>query len=170
MVDAAEPWPMVDADSFRQVLGNFATGVTVVTFPSDPLHGLTANAFSSVSLDPPLILVCVDHGTDSYELLTEGGIDSFCVNILSEGQQHLGEFFANMTELDEDPFEADPTTTAETGAPVFEESVAYIDCEVWDDFPAGDHTIYVGEVQSADVLNEEAPGLTFFRGRWGSLE
>lgn len=161
---------MVDGDRFRQVLGSFATGVTVVTFPSEPPHGLTANAFSSVSLDPPLVLVCVDHDTESYQLLTAGGIERFCVNVLAADQQHLGEFFANMTELDEDPFEAEATTTVETGAPVFEGSIAYIDCTVWDDLPAGDHTIYVGEVETADILDDTAPALTFFRGQWGAIE
>lgn len=169
MVAAAKSWLMVDGDTFRQVLGSFATGVTVVTFPSDPPHGLTANAFSSVSLDPPLVLVCVDHDTESYSLLTEGGIKEFCVNILAEGQQHLGEYFANMRELDESPFDTEETSTAETGTPVFDESLAYIDCTVWDSHRAGDHTIYIGEVAEASILNPDTPALTFFRGQWGTL-
>lgn len=160
---------MVDADEFRRVMGNFATGVTVVTLPSDPVHGLTANAIASVSLDPPLVLVCVDHETKTYELLEAGDVDSFCVNVLSGDQQHLGEYFANMTELEESPFEAEPTTTAATGAPIFEEGLAYLDCEVWDDLRAGDHTIYVGEARAADVPNPDAEGLTFFRGGWGTI-
>lgn len=158
---------MAEIENLREVMGNFATGVNVVTFASAE-QGLTANAFSSVSLDPPLALICVDHGTDSYELLNSGE-DSFCVNMLSADQQHLGEYFANMTELDENPFEAEATTTATTGAPVFEESLAYVDCEVWEAVPAGDHTVYIGEVQSADVLNPGADGLTFFRGEWGRI-
>lgn len=160
---------MVDADEFRRVMGNFATGVTVVTLPSDPVHGLTANAVASVSLDPPLALVCVDHDTKTYELLDGGEVDAFCVNVLAGDQQHLGEYFANMTELEENPFEAEATTTAATGAPIFEESLAFLDCTVWDAVRAGDHTIYVGEAQSAEVLEEDAEGLTFFRGEWGTL-
>lgn len=164
-----EPRTMVDADAFRGVMGNFATGVTVVTLPSEPVHGLTANAIASVSLEPPLVLVCVDHGTTTYEFLEGGGVQSFCVNVLSADQQHLGEYFADMRELDENPFEAEPTTTAATGAPVFEDSLAYVDCDVWDDFPAGDHTVYIGEARAAEVLDGEADGLTFFRGHWGTI-
>jgi flavin reductase (DIM6/NTAB) family NADH-FMN oxidoreductase RutF len=157
---------MAEIDNLREVMGNFATGVNVVTF-ADTEHGLTANAFSS--LDPPLALICVDHGTRSYELLNSGEEDSFCVNMLAADQQHLGEHFAGMTELEESPFEAEATTTAETGAPIFEESLAYVDCDVWEAVPAGDHTVYIGEVQSADVLNADADGLTFFRGEWGEI-
>ncbi len=160
---------MVDADDFRGVMGTFATGVTVVTLPSEPVHGLTANAIASVSLEPPLVLVCVDHDTTTYEHLTAGGVESFCVNVLAADQQHLGEYFANMRELDENPFEAEPTTTAATGSPIFEEALAYVDCEVWDALEAGDHTIYVGEAQDAAVLDDEAEGLTFFRGEWGTI-
>lgn len=160
---------MTTGDEFRAVMGNFATGVTVVTLPSDPPHGLTANAISSVSLDPPLVLVCVDHDTKTYELLDGGDVDAFCVNVLSGDQQHLGEYFANMTELEDNPFEAEPTTTEATGAPVFSESLAFVDCDVWKAVPAGDHTVYLGEARSAAVLDEEADGLTFFRGQWGRI-
>lgn len=159
---------MVDTDTFRAVMGNFATGVNVVTFP-ETHQGLTANAFSSVSLDPPLLLICIDHETNSYELIQEEDIDAFCVNMLTADQQHLGEYFASMRDLDEDPFEAEDTRTGATGAPIFEDSLAYADCEIWDEVEAGDHTIYIGEIQEADVLSEDAQGLTFFRGDWGSL-
>ena len=161
---------MTDPDTYREAIGSFATGVTVVTFPSDPLHGLTANAVSSVSLDPPLVLVCIDHDTESYELVESGAVDGYCINVLAADQQHLGEYFARMRELEESPFETEPTATGATGAPVFEESLAYLDCEVRESHPAGDHTIYVGAVQNAAVLDEEAPGLTFFRSDWGTTE
>ena len=159
---------MTDSDVLRDAIGTFATGVTVVTFPSDPPHGLTANAVSSVSLDPPLVLVCIDHDTESYDLLENEGVDGYCINVLAADQQHLGEYFARMTELEENPFEAEATRTAATGAPIFEDGLAYLDCEVWEAVPAGDHTIYVGEVQDLAVLDEDAEGLTFFRGEWGS--
>jgi len=158
----------VDPDRFRSVFGNFATGVTVVTYPSDPPHGITANAVTSVSLDPPLALVCIDHGTKSYELLDGGEVDGFCFNILADDQQHLGEFFADMRDLDPSPFESEPTRTEATGAAIFEESLAYADCRLHDAFPGGDHTIYVGEVEAADTLSD-GDALTFFRGDWGRL-
>lgn len=155
------------SDAFRRTIGTFATGVTVVTL-GDPPHGLTANAVASVSLDPPMVLVCVDHDTNTYERL-QAGADGFCVNVLSADQQDLGEFFANMTELDSDPFESRPTRTEASGAPIFEESLAYLDCSIHSTHVAGDHTIYVGAVEDLDVLDEDGDALTFFRGQWGTL-
>ncbi|MDZ7730575.1 MAG: flavin reductase family protein [Natrialbaceae archaeon] len=161
---------MADSDAFRHVTGTFATGVTVTTLPGDPPHGLTANAFTSVSLEPPLVLVCLDHETESHERFTNNEADGYCVNVLAADQQHLGEHFASITELEESPFEAEPTTTAVTGAPIFEESLAYLDCSLHDSLRAGDHTIYVGEVEEMGVLDAKSPALTFFRGEWGELE
>lgn len=159
---------MVDGDTFRRIMGNFATGCTVLTLPGTEPHGMTANAVSSVSLDPPLCLVCVDHGTECYERLS-GGTDAYCLNILTEGQRDLGEFFADMIELDEDPFESRPVRTEATGAPVFENSLAYLDCSVEAAHEAGDHTIYVGRVEAGDVLDGGGDPLLFFRGSWDAL-
>lgn len=159
---------MLDTETFRSVMGSFATGVTVLTFPGEE-HGMTANAFSSVSLDPPLLLVCIDHETTSYELLQNREVDSFCVNMLAASQHHLGEYFADMRDLDESPFDSEPTESAVSGAPIFTDSLAFADCEIWDSTVAGDHTIYIGEVKDAGILDDEADALTFFRGSWGSL-
>jgi flavin reductase (DIM6/NTAB) family NADH-FMN oxidoreductase RutF len=161
---------MVQADKYRSVTGSFATGVTVTTLPGDPPHGLTANAFCSVSMEPPLVQVCVSTDTTSYELLENQGVDRYCVNILASDQRHLGEHFANMNEMSESPFNVESTSLSESGVPVFEESLAYIDCEVWDSIPAGDHVFYVGEVQEMDVLNPDKKGLTFFKGDWGEIQ
>jgi flavin reductase (DIM6/NTAB) family NADH-FMN oxidoreductase RutF len=160
----------VDGDTLRRIMGNFATGCTVMTLPGEDRepHGMTANAVSSVSLDPPLVLVCVDHGTECYERLS-GGTDSYCLNILAADQQDLGDHFANIEELDADPFEARPTRTEATGAPVFEASLAYLDCSVDAAHRAGDHTIYVGRVEAAEALNPEAEPLLFFRGQWDEI-
>lgn len=157
---------MVDPDQFRQVMGNFATGVTVVTLP-EPHHGITVNSFTSVSLDPPIVLVCIDHETETYDRL-EGGDNAFCVNILASDQQHLGEHFARMGEHG-DPFTDEPTSAAVTGAPIFEDALAYLDCSLFDAVDAGDHTIYVGEVEAADALRGDAPALTYLRGEWGRI-
>ncbi|MFB6112195.1 MAG: flavin reductase family protein [Halobacteriaceae archaeon] len=158
----------VDSDTFRRVMGNFATGVTVLVQPTDPPHGMTANAFSSVSLDPPLCLVCVDHDTDCYEHF-ESGHTEFAFTFLAADQQDLGEHFAGMTELEPSPFEARATTTAATGTPIFADGLAYADCTLEAAHPAGDHTIYVGAVEDAAVLDPDADALTFFQGEWGSL-
>jgi len=161
---------MVDTDLFRTVMGQFATGVTVVTLPSEPPHGITVNAFSSVSLDPPLVLVCIDHDTRAHELLAgDDGVDGYCVNVLTADQRDLGEHFADIVDLDRDPFEADPTRTEVSGAPVFEESLAYADCTVEAAHEAGDHTIYVGAVEDAEVLRPDADPVTFYAGEWGTL-
>lgn len=157
---------MVAPDDFRQVMGNFAAGVTVVTLP-EPAHGITVNAFASLSLDPPLVLICIDHDTETYGQL-EGGADGYCVNVLATDQRRLGEHFARMVDHG-DPFEDEATRTASTGAPVFEESIAYLDCSLGDAYHAGDHTIYVGEVEDAAVLRPNAPALTYFRGEWGTI-
>ncbi len=162
---------MTDTDpSFRSILGTFATGVTVVTIPTTEPHGITANAFSSVSLEPPLVLICIDKDTTTYEYLHESTIDSFCVNILASDQQHLGEYYADMREAEESPFVSDETDTARSESMIFTESLAYIDCEVWESYPGGDHDIIVGEVIDANILNPKKNALTFFKGQWGELE
>ncbi len=155
-------------------MGRFATGVTVVTLPTTPPHGITVNAFSSVSLDPPLVLVCIDHDTRAYELFEgtdEGGagVDGYAVNVLTADQRDLGEHFADILDLERDPFEADATRTEGSGAPVFEDSLAYADCTVEAVHEAGDHTIYVGRVGSADVLRPAADPVTFYDGEWGTI-
>jgi len=158
----------VESDSFRRIMGNFATGVTVVTLPGEDPHGMTANAVSSVSLDPPLVLVCVDHDTTCYERLS-GGADSYAMNILTEDQRDLGEYFADMVELPTDPFESRPTRTEVTGAPIFEAAIGYLDCTVEAAHEAGDHTIYVGRAEAGELLDADADPLLFFRGEWDSL-
>lgn len=158
---------MVDTQQFREVMGNFAAGVTVVTLP-EPHHGITVNAFASLSLDPTLVLVCIDRGTDTYERLS-GGDEGYCVNILADDQRHLGEYFAGMTELDDTPFETEDVSTAVTGAAVFEDALAYLDCSLYEAFEGGDHVAYVGEVEEAEILRPEAPALTYFRGEWSAI-
>jgi flavin reductase (DIM6/NTAB) family NADH-FMN oxidoreductase RutF len=158
---------MVDENQLRTVMGNFAAGVTVVTLP-EPHHGITVNAFASVSLDPPLVLICIDHDTETHERLS-GDTGGYCVNVLAGDQRHLGEHFARMAEHG-DPFLEASTRTEATGAPVFEESLAYLDCSLYEAVEAGDHTIYVGEVAAAEALRPDAPALTYFRSEWDHIE
>ena len=154
----------------RSVMGEFATGVTAVTLDSDPPHGITVNAFTSVSLDPPLVLVCLDHDTDAHEKLSTGSAEHYCVNILSADQQILGEYFAGMTDDEEfDPFTEHPTETAATGTPIFSESLGYIDCSIHDTVEAGDHTIYLGAVEAAELLEDDRDALTFYESEWGRI-
>lgn len=159
---------MVDEDAFRRAMGNFAAGVTVVTLP-EPAHGITVNAFASLSLTPTLVLICIDHDTETHQRLSAGE-DGYCVNMLAADQQHLGEYFANMRELETNPFQAESTRTAVTGAPIFEDALAYLDCSLEAAHEGGDHAIYVGEVEAAEVQRPEAPALTYFRGEWGAID
>lgn len=159
----------VDSSAFREVMGQFATGVTVVTIPGpERPHGITVNAFTSVSLDPPLVLVCLDHSTTAHELLA-GGVDGFAVSILAGDQRHLGEHFADIAPLDSDPYETEPTRTERSGAPIFTESLGFLDCRVRSAHEEGDHTIYIGEVEAAEILRNDADALTYFAGDWGAL-
>lgn len=158
---------MVEGTHFRDTIGTFATGVTIVSIPGDPPHGMTASAVASVSLKPPLVLVCVDNGTKTYRLFNEEGVDKFCINILSKDQKGLAEHFAGMDELDYNPFNMDSVTTAEmSGSPVFKESLAYIDCFIYSRHLAGDHTIYIGEVEDATILRANGDPLIFYKGEF----
>lgn len=158
---------MVDGAQFRAALGQFAAGVTVVTFPGDPPHGITVSAFASVSIDPPLVLISLDHDTDAHRRLADGDHEEFCVNILARDQRGIGEYFADMTD-EGDPL-AEATDAPVTGAPVFGGDLAFVDCSLSDRLEAGDHTIYVGRVEAAEVLNPEADPLTYHRGEWGTI-
>ncbi len=158
-----------DPNLFRQVLGRFTTGVTVITTAHHGVkHGMTANAFSSVSLNPPLILISVDKRANMHELLNEG--DAFCVNILAEHHQDWSGWWAGKAPKEGDQFVGIPHTTKATGSPVLDECVAYIDCTVWARYPGGDHTVFVGEVQEAG-LSEDAnlKPLLFFASRYRTL-
>jgi flavin reductase (DIM6/NTAB) family NADH-FMN oxidoreductase RutF len=151
-------------EHFRRVMGQFATGVTVVTTRlGDEVHGLTANAVCSVSLEPLLVLVCVDHTADTHPLLEKSGI--FAVNILSHEQENLSQLFAGPTEEKVGRLGALGYRTAVTGAPIIDGCLAYLDCRVVAAYPGGDHTIFVGEVEEAEI-GENASPLLFFRGRY----
>ena len=154
-------------DQFRQVMGQFVTGVTVVTTRhGDELHGLTANSVASVSLDPVLILVCIDHSTDTYGILKEG--DVFAVNILSLEQEDLSRRFATKDSASAHGLENVPHRFAVTGAPIIEGCLGYLDCRIVATYPMGDHTIFIGRVEEADIVSDGDP-LIFFRAKYSRL-
>jgi flavin reductase (DIM6/NTAB) family NADH-FMN oxidoreductase RutF len=160
---------MVDTNDFRQTLGNFATGVTVVTMHHDGEdHGMTVNSFTSVSLDPPWVLYNADENTRSHEFTQKAS--NYAVNILAEDQQWLSDRFAGPHEKMDDPFADVETTRKETGALVFENCLGYVDCEVVRSYEGGDHVIYVGDVQAQGTERPEALPLTYFRGEYGSIK
>jgi flavin reductase (DIM6/NTAB) family NADH-FMN oxidoreductase RutF len=154
----------VDAATFRRVVGRFATGVVVVTTRTDEgLHGLTANAFCSVSLAPLLVLVCVDKLARGHERLMQAG--AFAISILSDRQEFLADRFAGRAPLVNARFDGVPHHEAVTGAPVLDGCVAWLDCRLWATYDGGDHAIFVGEV-GATGEDPEARPLLFLDSRY----
>jgi flavin reductase (DIM6/NTAB) family NADH-FMN oxidoreductase RutF len=158
-----------DPNLFRQVLGRFATGVTVVTVEhGGTKHGMTANAFTSVSLNPPLILVSVDKRANMHDLMMTA--DAFCINILAEHHPDWSSWWAGKAPKDGDQFANIPYSTKVTGSPVLGECLAYIDCKVWARYEAGDHTLFLGEVQEASVNDDpNLKPLLFFSSKYRKL-
>ncbi len=156
-------------DQFRAALGRFASGVTVVTANTaqGDVHGMTASAFSSLSLQPFQILVCVDRGSRTHPILS--GAEKFGVSILSDEQQHLAEFFAR-TEKDRASAERAGARFAFTanGTPLLEGSLAALECRAVSRHDSGDHTIFIGEVESVR-LGDGLP-LLYYRGQYRHLE
>lgn len=130
---------------FRQVLGQFATGVSVVTTSSrGTVAGLTVNAFCSVSLDPPLVLICVDLSSTTLPFIRESGV--YAVNILTNEQERLSQCFATSTPERHEYFCHANYHRAATGAPILDDVLAFIDARVVAEYPAGDHVIFLGQV------------------------
>jgi flavin reductase (DIM6/NTAB) family NADH-FMN oxidoreductase RutF len=137
----------IDTVFFRKTAGQFATGVSVVTTWSQGAPaGLTVNAFCSVSLDPPLILVCIDLNSTTLPAIRESGI--FAVNILTNDQERLSRCFATSSEERYQDFCHASFHSAATGAPVLDNVLAFIDARVVAEYPAGDHIIFLGQVEA----------------------
>ena len=150
----------ITPDVYKEALRHFAAGVTVVTIKSgDETHGLTVSAFASVSADPPLVTVIIDSAHHAHELLEQEGA-TFAVNVLGANQAELSNRFAFLK--DEDRFAVGKWTTAETGAPVLEDAVAWMDCTIHSKHRAGTHTIYVGEVQASEIPREDMAPLIYW--------
>ena len=155
---------MVTADLFRQVLSNWGSGVTIVSTVDDAgvPYGLTVNSFTSVSLDPPLVLVCLDNRLSG--LAHFSTTKKFGVSILAEAQQEVSTIFAKKGV--ERP--ASTFMMGETGTPIVREALAGIECSLEATYPGGDHTIYVGRVEAVCLMAAAAGAkpLLYFRGRY----
>lgn len=152
----------ISSENFRDALRHFPAGVTVVTIKSpaaETVHGLTVSAFASVSPDPPLILVSIDHRASAYPLLEAAGA-AFAVNILAQDQMEMSNRFAWLK--DEDRFAEGDWDVAATGAPILRNALAWLDCTVYSRFAAGSHTIYIGEVQASGVPRPDGPPLVYW--------
>jgi flavin reductase (DIM6/NTAB) family NADH-FMN oxidoreductase RutF len=155
---------VIAPDDFRRVLGHFASGVTIISAcdaESRPT-GLTASAFSSVSLDPPLILVCVDHKSQSYPCLRDRG--RFAVNILGLDQEAVSRRFAS-SRLDK--FDGVPHTISDLGVPLLEGALAHLECVTVSAHVEGDHTIFVGRVERCRIGTGEP--LLYYGGKYQRL-
>ena len=158
--------PEVSPEEFRAALSRFASGVTVITVPTADggVHGMTASAFCSVSLRPPLVLVCVDHLAETYLHLRDRCC--FGVSVLKREQEAVSEFFAAPERSPDAGHRLGVRyRNMSSGMPVLEEALAQIDCTVVEAHPAGDHSIFVGQVNEV-VLGDGHP-LLHFRGRYG---
>lgn len=154
----------VSAERFRDALAHFATGVAVVTAPAPAgPHGVTVNAFTSLSLDPPLVLVCIERDTYSHSVLEGAGV--FAVNILAAGQEDLSRFFSSATRPEgPDAFRGIAHRSDAHGAPLLDGCLGYIECRITAQYPGGDHTIFVALVESAEVVPERRPLVYYNRG------
>lgn len=154
----------IEKNELRRVMGHFATGVTVITSirTSGELHGLTANAFTSVSLIPPLLLVCIDKKAESYPCFDESRV--FTVNVLSSDQEAISRRFA---VTGGDKFTGVSHRIGANGAPILDGALAYLECRVTEKIDGGDHTIYIGEIEQAET--KEGKPLLFFRGGYREL-
>jgi flavin reductase (DIM6/NTAB) family NADH-FMN oxidoreductase RutF len=158
----------LDASQFRKAMGCFATGVTIITVDLEgEVHGMTANAFASVSLDPPLVLVCVDHTTRTHSVLHAR--KRFGINVLSDAQRAISEYYARPDRTHERA-EAEAGARfdrTEHGTPMLRGSLAFLDCRLHSSQDAGDHTIFIAEVEDAAV--REGEPLLFHRGDYRKI-
>jgi 3-hydroxy-9,10-secoandrosta-1,3,5(10)-triene-9,17-dione monooxygenase reductase component len=155
---------IVDPHVLRDVLGHFASGVTVVTaVTAEGPIGFTCQSFSSLSLDPPLVAFAPARTSRTWERLRE--IGRFCVNVLAEGQDAVSQNFARSVP---DKFAGVPWSPSAHGAPVLEGIVAWIDGELWAEYDGGDHTVAVARVLDLGAHPERRP-LLFHRGAYGLL-
>jgi flavin reductase (DIM6/NTAB) family NADH-FMN oxidoreductase RutF len=157
----------IDAATYRQIVGCFATGVTVVTTAvGGRLHGITANALTSVSLDPLLLLVCVDKAAHAHAEVERAG--RFAVNVLSAEQEELSRLFATTGEPEEGRLRGAGYHLSPSGLPVLDGSLAYLECEVTDRCAGGDHTVFIASVLEGAVLRG-APPLLYYRAAYRRL-
>jgi flavin reductase (DIM6/NTAB) family NADH-FMN oxidoreductase RutF len=153
-----------DSKLQRRIMGRFATGVTVVgTVYQGQCSGMTANAVTSLSLDPPLVLVAIDKKAQTHTHVSASGC--FALSILSADQEDISQRFAASGPKD---FSGLPIMTDVTGAPILHGALAYVDCRLREILPGGDHDIFIGEIVSGDVLDGDQP-LLFFGGKYARL-
>ena len=159
----------IEKDFFRQVMGQFTTGVTIVTTRSqDGLAGLTVNSFTSVSLEPPLVLICVDLYSTALPFIRASG--SFAVNILTTEQENLSRCFATTSSERYEHFCHASFHLASTGSPILDGALAFIDSRIVAEYPGGDHAIFLGLVEAMGTNGQTAFALEEDQGQSNLIE
>ena len=158
----------IDPKLFRTALGRFATGVTVVTVKDGSVcRGMTANAFSSVSLAPPLVLVCVDHRAASLALIRRAR--RFAINFLAEEQKKISDWFAGKGKEAADQFADVPNEMGENGSPILKGHIGALECDVHEEHAGGDHAIFLGCVTRVLLPEEIRAPLLFYASAYRKM-
>jgi flavin reductase (DIM6/NTAB) family NADH-FMN oxidoreductase RutF len=157
----------MDSDTFRSVLGRFASGVTILTArdASGADHGMTVSAFSSLSLEPPLVLFCVDHAASMHPLLMRDPPPACGISILSSKQEAWSRRFADETEQ---RFDGIAYSRGENGVVLLEEALAHLECTITQRVEAGDHTVFFAHLDRAEPRHGHP--LLYYRGGYAQLE
>ncbi|MBT2736998.1 flavin reductase family protein [Bacillus sp. ISL-7] len=156
--------PLVDQQQFKQVIGHFASGVSIITVSNNGVDfGITASAVCSVSVDPPMLLVCVNKSTGTCHAISAA--ESFTVNIVNETQKELALRFARANT---DKFDGVDFSYGELGNPVLGQTLATLECRVVEEITGGTHSVFLGEVQKADAADGDP--LVYYRGKFGKFE
>lgn len=162
MIRPANNTMPVDPETLRNVMRRWAAGVTIVSSAGDGLqHGMTVTSFTSISLDPPLVLVSLEKSTRTHSLVMRAGF--FAVSLLRRGQEHISNRFGGWETEYTNRFEGLATRTESTGAPILSDCMAYLDCNVVAAHDAGNHTLFIGEVLRAENLDRGEPLIYFNR-------
>jgi flavin reductase (DIM6/NTAB) family NADH-FMN oxidoreductase RutF len=164
---------MLTANLYRQVMRRYATGVMVLTVralpeDADDFHAVTVNSVTSVSLEPILLLVCLEKNARSHVLLQKAG--TFALNILSGEQTELGKQFAYDRGARNTPRAQARHCISERGELRFSDSLGYLECRVVAEYPGGDHTIFLGEVLKAELDGARSTALGYYEGDWTKIE
>jgi flavin reductase (DIM6/NTAB) family NADH-FMN oxidoreductase RutF len=154
------PVPIASSALFRDLMANFPSGVTIATAldAKGRPHGMTASAVSGLSLQPPLVLICIDHTSDLHGILSDTRL--FALSILSADQEHLSRRFADDRP---DRFDGVAYTIGLDGLPLIDGALAHITCRKWGSYGGGDHTIFIGQVSGGELFARQ-PLLHFRRG------
>lgn len=154
----------IDLQELRRVVGHFATGVTIITTKdkAGTPFGLTANAFTSLSLNPPLVLICIDKAAQCYSCFEESKV--FAVNVLGEEQEQIARRFATKGI---EKFTGLKWHRGESGVALLDGAISHIECRIAHNYDGGDHTMYVGKVVHATASGDQP--LIFFKGKYHRL-